>query len=104
MVLEGQVDGPVLSVQLSLIRVFSKNSLLLRGRRPCWNVCRADSVGREDKGGSGYACILFGLEDESEVAVLASYNVALDGRRVFRQELMFLLDGGVVRISGVWEE
>ena len=60
-------------------------------------------VRREYEGGSGYACILFGREDEAEVAVLASAEVALDGRRVSRQELMCLLDGGVVQLSGLFE-
>ena len=36
-------------------------------------------VGQDDKGGSGYSCILFGQDDEAEVAVLASNEVVLNG-------------------------
>ena len=67
-------------------------------------MCRAARVGREDEGGSGYACILLGQEDEAEVAVMASAKVALGGRRIFHQELMCILDGGLVRLVGVFGE
>ena len=67
-------------------------------------MCRSARVGREDEGGSGFSCILFGREDEAEVAVLASAEVALDEGRVCRQELMGLLDGGVVRLASVLVE
>ena len=102
MVLEGQVDGPVLAIKPSLLRVFLENSLLLCGQRPCWDVCRASRFGWEDKVGSGYVCILFGREDEAKVSVLASAKVALDGLRVHCQELMCLLYGSVVQISGLF--
>ena len=56
-------------------------------------------VGREDEGGSGYSFIFFGREDEAKVAVLASAEVAINGRRVRRQELVGLLYFGVVRLD-----
>ena len=87
-----------------MIRLFADDSLLLHGRLPCWGVCCATEVGREDKGGSGYACILFVREDEGVVAVLASAKVTLDGRRVCRQELMGLLDGSLFLLAGVLGE
>ena len=64
-------------------------------------MCRAAGFGREDEWGSGYACILFGREDESKVAALASAEVALDGHCVFRQELMGILGGDIVQLAGV---
>ena len=104
MVLEVQVNDPVLVIHPSLLSVLAEECILLCGRRPCWDVCRVDRVGREDKCGSGYAYILFGREDESKVAVFASAKVALDGRRIFRQELMCLLDGGLVWLAEVLGE
>ena len=58
-------------------------------------------VGREDEGGSGYSFIFFGWEYEAKVAVLASAEVAFDRHHVRRQELMGLLDYGVVRLVRV---
>ena len=101
LVLEGRVDGPVLVVHPSLLSVFVEDSLLLCWRCLCWDVCRSAWVGQEDEGGSRYLFILFGREDEAEVAVLASAEVAFNGRRVRHQELMVLLDDGVVRIAKV---
>ena len=46
LVLQGRVNGPVIVVQLSLLRVLLEISLLLRGRRPIWDVCHADRVRR----------------------------------------------------------
>ena len=43
--------------------------------------------------------ILLGREDEAKVAVLASAEVAINGRRVRRQELVGLLYFGVVRLD-----
>ena len=101
MVLEGRVNGPAIFVQPYLLRVFAEDYFILCGLRPCWDVCYLDRVRREEKGGSGYVCILFGREDEAEVAVLASTKVTLNRRRVHCQELMDLLDGGVVRLVEV---
>ena len=56
-------------------------------------------VGRVDKGGSREASILIGREDEAEVAVLAYSEVTLNLRRVFCQELVGLLDGGLFRLA-----
>ena len=81
--------------------MLSEGSLLLRGQRPCWDLCRSTRVGREDKGGTGDVSILLGREDEAKVAVLASAEVAFDRRCVLRQEFMVLLDVGVVRLAGV---
>ena len=44
---------------------------------------------------------IFGREDEAEVTVLASAKVALDRCRIHHQDLMGLLDGGVVRLARV---
>ena len=104
LVLEGRVDGHVLVVQPYLLRVFSEDSLLFCGQRPCWDVRRTARVRQEDEGGPGYACILFEQEDQAELAVLASAEVALNGRRVCLQELMCLLDGDVVQLDGVFGE
>ena len=38
-------------------------------------------------------------KDEPGLSVLASAEVTLDGRRVCRQELMYLLYGGVIRLA-----
>ena len=43
-------------------------------------------------------------EDEAKVAVMASAEVVLNGRRVCRQELVGILDGGAVQLSGVLGE
>ena len=47
MVLEGQVDGPLLVVHPSLLRVFSEDYLLPYGQRPCWDVCHVARVRQE---------------------------------------------------------
>ena len=101
MVLEGRVNGFVLVVQPSLFCMLAENSFLLRGRHPCWDVCCSSRIGRENEGGYGYKCILFGRDDEAEVAVLASTEIAIDGQCVRCQELMGFLDVGVVRLAGV---
>ena len=44
---------------------------------------------------------MFGREDEAKVAFLASAEVAFDGCGFCRQDLMGLLDGGIVRIVGL---
>ena len=49
-------------------------------------------------------CILFGREDEAEVDILAPAEITLVRGRVFRQELIGLLGGGVVRLAGVLRE
>ena len=90
---------PVLVVQLSLLHMLSDDSLLLRGRRPCWYLCRLTRVGREDQGGTGDASLFLGREDEVEVAVLASVEVTLNVLCVHRQELVGLLYFGVVRLD-----
>ena len=95
------VDGPILVVQPSIFCVFAEDSLLLCWRRIYWDVCRSAWVRREDEGSSRYSSILFGQEDEAKVAILASAEVAFEGRRVCRQELMGLLDDVVVRLAGV---
>ena len=56
---------------------------------------------RQTKAISGDAIIFLGRKDEPKVAVLASTEVALDGRRVRHQELVCILDGGVVQLSHV---
>ena len=64
------------------------------GHMPCiqgWERVQRQSV---------YACILFGREDEVEVAVLASAEVELDRRHIRRQEFMCLLHGVVVSLAG----
>ena len=61
-------------------------------------------VGQEDEGGTGDASTFLGQKDETEVAVLASSKVALNGSRVRRQELLVLLYCGIVRLSRVLEE
>ena len=84
--------------------MLAEDALLLHGRRPCWDLCRYYRVGWEEGGGTVDTSILIGQEDESEVAFLASVEVALDGCHVCRQELVGLLDGGVVRLVKVlWE-
>ena len=84
--------------------MFAEDALLFCGRRPCWELCRSSRVGRADKGGAGDVRIFLGRKDELEVAVLTSANVALDGCCVHCQELMCLLDGGIVRLSRVIDE
>ena len=56
-------------------------------------------VGKADKGGVGNTSILIGRKGKSEVAFLASVEVALDRRRVHRQYLVTLLYGGVFGID-----
>ena len=104
LVLERGVDGSVLVVQPLLICVLAEDALLLRGRRPCWDLCCLTRVRREEKGGTREASILLGREVEVEVAVLASTKVALDRRCVCHKELLGLLDGGVVQLAGARRE
>ena len=56
-------------------------------------------VGQAKKGGVGNTIVLLGREAEPEVGVLTSSKVALDRRHVHHQELVALLDGGVVGLD-----
>ena len=56
-------------------------------------------VGKAYKWGVGNTIILLGREGKPEVAVLTSVEVALDRRRVQRQDLVALLYGGVFGID-----
>ena len=56
-------------------------------------------VGKADKGGVGDTSILLGRKGKPEVTVLTSVEVALDRRRVRRQDLVALLYGGVFGID-----
>ena len=61
-------------------------------------------IGKADKGGVGNTSILLGRKGKPEVAVLTSVEVALDQRRVRRQDLVALLYGGVSGIDLVLGE
>ena len=56
-------------------------------------------VVKADKGGVGNTSILLGRKGKPEVAVLTSVEVALNRRRVRRQDLVALLYGGVFGID-----
>ena len=56
-------------------------------------------VGKADKRGVGNTIILIGRKGKPEVAVLTSVEVALNRRRVRRQDLVALLYGGVFGID-----
>ena len=56
-------------------------------------------VGKADKGGVGNTSMLLGRKGKPEVAVLTSVEVALNRRRVRRQDLVALLYGGVFGID-----
>ena len=75
--------------------------LLLPGRRPLWDGCRSYRVGLAEKGGVSNTIILIWRKDDPEVAVLPSAKIALDQHHILRQELVKLLDDGVVRLSHV---
>ena len=98
LVLQHRVYGSVLFLQPLLLHMLAEDSLLFCGRRSCWDLCCSSWVKREDKGGAGDTSIFLGREDEAEVDVLASVEVAVDRRRAHIQEFMCLLDGGVVQL------
>ena len=60
-------------------------------------------VGKADKGGVDNTSILLGRKGKPEVAVMTSVEVALDRRRVQRQDFVALLYGGVFGIDLVLE-
>ena len=76
-----------------------EEALILPGRRPLWYSCCSSRVGQANGGGVRYASILLGQKDVPEVAVLTSTEVDLDQRCIQHQDLMYLLDGGVVGIE-----
>ena len=104
MVLQGRVNNPALAVLVTIILVLFEEALILPVWRPYWDGCRSSWVGQADEGGVGDTSILLDQKDEPVVAVLTCADVALNQRHIFRRELMYLLDGGVVEIELVLGE
>ena len=98
---QGGVDNYALVVHPSQILVFAEYALLLPVLSPCWDGCRSSWVRRADEGGTGDTSILIGQKDDTEVAVLDSFKVALDRCHVLRQELVNLFYCHIIQIDRV---
>ena len=99
MVNQGSVNHPALVVQAPLLLVLLEEVLLISRWCPFWYGWRYYRVGRVDEGSVVNTIIFLGWKDEPKIDVLASSNVDLDQRCVRCQELVVLLDGGVVRLA-----
>ena len=103
-ILEGGVHCRALVVHTTHLLVLSEDALILLRRRPWWDGYHSSWVGWVDEGGCREAGIPFAWEDNIKVAVLASTKGTLTQLHVHCQELVSLLDGGIVVFSQIlWE-
>ena len=86
---------------MSLFFVLLGDALFLSDWRQLLFSCCSSWVGCSDKWGGCDAIILLGWKYEAKVSVLPASDGSLVQCRVFRQELVRLLDGGVVGLSQV---